>query len=83
MPGTFSRIYNQYVLAAKGRQNFIKKEFEEEIYKYISGIITGKEQKSLAVNCMPDHIHVLAGLKPAMRIADLVRDIKKQFIEFY
>ena len=83
MAGTFSRIYIQYIFAVKGRQNFIKKEFEEEIYKYISGIVTGKEQKSLAVNGMPDHIHVLVGLKPAMIIADPMRDIKKQLFKFY
>ena len=37
MPGTFSQIYIQYVFAIKGRQNFINKQFEEEVYKYISG----------------------------------------------
>ena len=76
MAGTFSQIYIQVVFAVQGRKNFIKPSFEEELYKYISGIITGKEQKSLAVNGMPDHVHVLVGLKPSMRISDLVRDIK-------
>ncbi len=82
MAGTFSQIYIQYVFAVKGRQNFIKKEFEEEVYKYISGIVTGKGQKSLAVNGMPDHIHVLVGLKPIMRISDLIRDIKNNSSNF-
>ena len=66
----------------QGRKNFIKPSFEEELYKYISGIITGKEQKSLAVNGMPDHVHVLVGLKPSMRILDLVRDIKNNSSNF-
>jgi len=82
MPGTFSQIYIQYVFAVKGRENLIRPAFETEVYKYISGIITGKEQKPLAVNGMPDHIHVLVGLKPAMRIADLVRDIKNNSSNF-
>ena len=82
MPGTFSQIYIQYVFAVKGRQNFIGKKFEEEVYKYISGIVTGKEQKSLAVNGMPDHVHVLVGLKPAMRISDLIRDVKNNSSNF-
>jgi putative transposase len=82
MPGTFSQVYIQYVFAVKGRQNFIKKDFDQELYKYISGIITGKEQKSLAVNGMPDHVHVLVGLKPAMRISDLIRDIKNNSSNF-
>jgi putative transposase len=82
MPGTFSQIYIQYVFAVKGRQNFIQKSFEEELYKYIAGIIRGKEQKPLAVNGMPDHIHILVGLKPAMRISDLIRDIKNNSTNF-
>jgi REP element-mobilizing transposase RayT len=82
MPSTFSQIYIQYVFAVKGRQNMILPAFQDELYKYIAGIIDGKDQKSLAVNGMPDHVHVLVGLKPAMRIADLVRDIKNNSSNF-
>ena len=82
MPGTFSQIYIQYVFAVKGRNNFILPSFEEELYKYIAGIVKGKEQKPLAVNGMPDHIHILVGLKPSMRISDLIRDIKNNSSNF-
>ena len=82
MPGTFSQIYIQYVFAVKGRENVIKPSFQEELYKYIAGIVKGKEQKSLAVNGMEDHIHVLVGLKPAMKISDLIRDIKNNSSNF-
>jgi REP element-mobilizing transposase RayT len=82
MPGTFSQIYIQIVFAVKNRNNLISPSFEEELYKYISGIVTAKEQKSLAVNGMPDHIHVLVGLRPSMRISDLVRDIKNNSTNF-
>lgn len=82
MPGTFSQIYIQIVFAVKGRQNFLLPSFEQEVYKYMSGIIKGKEQKPLAINGMQDHIHILAGLKPVMRISDLVRDIKNNSTNF-
>ena len=82
MPGTFSQIYIQVVFAVKGRQNFLLPSFEQEVYKYISGIIKGKEQKPLAVNGMRDHIHILIGLRPVMRISDLVRDIKNNSTNF-
>ncbi|HRI84275.1 MAG TPA: IS200/IS605 family transposase [Ignavibacteria bacterium] len=82
MAGTFSQIYIQIVFAVKCRQNLIQKEWKEELNKYISGIITGKEQKSIIVNGMPDHIHVFVGLKPSMRISDLVRDIKNNSTNF-
>ena len=60
----------------------IKPAFQDELYKYIAGIVNGKEQKSLAVNGMPDHMHVLVGLKPSMSIADLIRDIKNNSANF-
>ncbi len=82
MSGTFSQLYVQYVFAVKGRENMIKPVFQEELYKYIAGIVEGKEQKSLAVNGMEDHIHVLVGLRPAMRISDLIRDIKNNSSNF-
>jgi len=82
MPGSFFQIYIQIVFAVKGRQNFLLPLIEQEIYKYMSGIIKGKEQKPLAINGMPDHIHILVGLKPVMRISDLVRNIKNNPTNF-
>jgi REP element-mobilizing transposase RayT len=52
------------------------------LYKYIADIITVKEQKSLAVNGRPDHVHLLVGLKPSMRVSDLVPDIKNNSSNF-
>ena len=82
MTGTFSQIYIQVVSAVKGRESLIHKSWEEELYKYISGIITNKGQKLLAINGMPDHIHILIGMKPSCCLSDLVREIKKSSNEF-
>jgi REP element-mobilizing transposase RayT len=82
MSGTFSQIYIQIVFAVKGRENIIAKQWKEELYKYISGIITTKGQKSIIVNGVSDHIHVFVGLKPSMAISDLVRDVKNNSTNF-
>ena len=82
MPGTFSQLYIQVVFAVKGRENLIAKSWKDELHKYIAGIIKGKEQKSIIVNGMPDHIHAFIGLRPAMPISDLVRDIKNNSSKF-
>lgn len=76
MANTYSQIYIQVVVAVHGRQSLIRPERKEELQKYITGIVSGQKQKLLAVHCMPDHTHVLIGLKPSMAISELVGDIK-------
>jgi putative transposase len=76
MANTFSQIYIQTVFAVSNRQSLIKPDFKEELYKYVSGIVRNQGQKLIAINGMPDHLHILIGLKPSMALADLVRDIK-------
>jgi len=75
--GTFSQIYIQLVFAVSGRQSLIEEAWEEELYKYITGIISNKGQKLLAINGMPDHIHILIGMKPSCQLSNLVMEIKK------
>ena len=76
MPNTYSQIYIQIVFTVKGRENLIDKNHKEELQKFISGIVQNRKQKLLAIYAMPDHIHILVGIKPNIAISDLVRDIK-------
>lgn len=80
--GTYSQIYIQIIFAVKGRKSLIQAHWEVELYKYITGIITNKGQKLLAINGMPDHIHILIGMKPSCCLSDLVREIKKSSNKF-
>ncbi len=80
--GTFSQLYVQVVFAVRGRENLIDKSWKDDLHKYIAGIINGKNQKSIIVNGMPDHIHAFIGLKPSMAASDLVRDIKNNSSNF-
>ncbi len=76
MANTYSQIYIQVVFAVEARQYLIRSEFKEELHKYITGIISERGQKLIAIHCMPDHMHILIGLKPSMPLSDLVRDVK-------
>lgn len=82
MAGTFSQIYIQVVFAVQGRQNLLQKEWRQEVFKYMAGIITNKGQKPIIVNGVEDHVHVFLGLKPSMALSDLVRDIKNNSSNF-
>lgn len=82
MPGTYSQVYIQVVFAVKGRENLIRKEWKDDLYKYMAGIIKAKNHKPIIINGVANHIHVFIGLKPSMAISDLVRDIKNNSSKF-
>jgi len=82
MSGTFSQIYIQTVFAVKGRENILDKKWREEVFKYMAGIIKNKGQKPIIINGVTDHVHVFVGLKPAMSVSDLIRDVKNNSSNF-
>ncbi len=77
MGDTYTQLYIQLVFAVKGRNNFIQHSWENELYKYITAVAQNDKHKMLAINGMPDHIHIFVGLNPAISISDLVKDIKR------
>ena len=82
MPNTFSQIYLQFVFAVQNRQNLIAKEHKEELHKYITTLVQNRKAKMLAINCMPDHVHLFVGFKPTILISDFVKEIKVESNEF-
>jgi REP element-mobilizing transposase RayT len=76
MANTYTQIYIHVVFAVEGRQSLILPQHNDELQKYITGIVSGQKQKLIAINNMPDHLHVLLGLRPDSALSDLVRDVK-------
>src|SRR5690349_20363138 len=76
MPNTYTQIHLQFVFAVKHRNNLIHSSWEDELYKYITGIIQKNNHKLLAINGMSDHIHILVGMRPTQSVSDLLQDIK-------
>lgn len=76
MPNTYTQIYIHIVFAVEGRQSLIDPSHNAEVQKYISGIVSAQKQKLIAINNMPDHVHILLGLEPDITLSNLVRDIK-------
>ena len=82
MADTFTQIYIQVVFAVKNRNSLIQESWEEELFKYITGIIQSKKQKMLSINGTKDHIHFFIGMKPNCSLSDLVREVKKSTNSF-
>lgn len=76
MANTYTQIHIHSVFAVQGRNCLIGSEWEEELYRYIAGIIRNQGHKLLAINGMPDHLHVFYGMKPDQSVSSLMQDIK-------
>ncbi len=76
MANTYTQLYFHVVFAVQGRDNQIDTIWKDELYKYITGIVSNKGQKIMQINGMSDHIHILIGTKPNCNLSDLIRDIK-------
>jgi putative transposase len=76
MANTYSQLYVHVVFAVSARACAIQRSCKEELQKYITGIVRQRKQKLIAINCMPDHSHILIGLKPDQSVSDLVGKIK-------
>ena len=75
MADVFSQLYIQIIFAVKHRQSLIAHDWEDELFRYTTGIVQNHGHKLIAIGGMPDHIHIFIGLKPAESLSDLVREI--------
>ena len=76
MANTYTQIYIQLVFAVEGRRSLIPKEHKVEIYKEMTTVLQNKKQKVMAINGMPDHVHLLIGQSLDIALSDLVKDVK-------
>jgi len=82
MADTYSQIFYHVVFAVRNRESLIIPQIKDELYKYITGIITQQKQKLFIINGMPDHVHLLVNCKPDMNLSSLVREIKEHSTKF-
>ena len=53
-------------------------EWRPHMHSYLGGIIRGMNGVAEIVGGVADHVHLLASLRPVHRIADVMRDLKKE-----
>jgi putative transposase len=76
MANTFTQIHIQAVFTVQNKNCVIRESWKEELFKYITGIFQNNGHKMLAINAMPDHVHVFFGMRPTQSLSDLMRDMK-------
>jgi REP element-mobilizing transposase RayT len=76
MSHSFDSLYYHFVFATKKREPWLGKGARGSLYAHLDGILRGEGVVPLAVNGMPDHVHILARLRPSHRISDLLSALK-------
>jgi putative transposase len=76
MANTYTQVHIHAVFSVQNRNCIIHHSWKEELYRYLTGIVQKNGHKLLAINGMPDHIHVLFGMRPTQSLSDLMQDVK-------
>lgn len=82
MANTYTQLYVQFVFSVKSREKCVPPAHQEEVQRYITTIVSNENQKLMAIYCMPDHIHILVGYNPEIRLSELIRKIKTESNKF-
>ena len=72
-----TRILVHIVFSTKYRQPTISLNHKRRLYAYIHGIIQKYRCKTLRINGLADHVHILIDLHPSVALATLVKEIKQ------
>ena len=76
MANTYTQIHIHTVFAVQNRMSLINSSWQDELYKYITGIVQKHGHKLLIINGRPDHLHMLVGMRPIQSLSDLIQDVK-------
>ncbi len=77
MPTTHSSLHVHVIFATKNRAPLLTPELIEDVHGYIGGTLRSLDCKPVAVGGVEDHVHLLLGMKPVHRLADVMRETKK------
>src|SRR5688572_25733794 len=73
---SYAQLYIHIVFGTKDHLPLIAPSWEDEMYRYLDGIIRRIKSEPIEINGMPDHVHLLVRLAPVVAISDLMRELK-------
>ena len=73
---SYRQILYHLTFHTKNSEKVLHNSGNEELFKYIWGVIKNKKCRLYRINGVEDHIHIVCDLHPSIALADLVKDIK-------
>lgn len=82
MANTYTQIHIHGIFAVQNRMSLIGEAWWDDLCKYITGIVQHHGHKMLQIGGMPDHIHILFGMRPAESLSELMKYVKGESSEW-
>lgn len=82
MPQSLFKILAHIVFSTKHRADLIAPEIENELYKYIHGIVKNNNARLIIAGGTANHIHLLVSLPKKIDVPELIGDIKRDSSEW-
>ncbi|MGV3664443.1 MAG: IS200/IS605 family transposase [Prosthecobacter sp.] len=76
MANTLTALHVHLVFSTKNREQWLRAEVEEDLWRYLGGICRAHDVVALQIGGMDDHVHLLLGIPPSLALSDVVRRIK-------
>lgn len=76
MAGTFTFLGLHFIFSAKNRIAMIDDVIRERLHEYVGGIIREINGRPLAINSMPEHLHLYAHLPKTISVSKFMETIK-------
>ena len=76
MANTYTQIHLHLIFLFYYRRSLIQNSWKDRLYGYITGIVQQHKHKMIIINGMPDHLHIVIGMRPTQSLSDLMQDIK-------
>lgn len=73
---SYRQSLHHIVFCTYRRQNTLPEEHQEELYKYIWGIIKNRKSVLYRINGTENHIHIFCDLHSSIALADFIKEIK-------
>ena len=73
---TYTQILYQIVFGTYNNECTLEESGQENLYKYIWGVLNNKNCLVYRMGGVEDHIHIITQIHPAVAVAYLIKDIK-------
>jgi putative transposase len=76
MSHTSGNILLHFIFSTLDRRRLIKREFRDDLFAYLGGIVREMNATALIVNGHDDHVHMLVRARPVHSASEIARVVK-------